>query len=315
MRSDVDQVYRDLRAYAFAIAYRMLGGVSEAEDVVQDAFVRIAQAGDQHIGSHKAFVATVTTRLAIDELRSARARRESYFGPWLPEPLLDDGTHDVAAATETADSLSMAFLVVLETLTPLERAAFLLHDVFGYDYGEIATIVDKSEANCRQLASRARRRVHDDKPRFEASREQRDRLAARFFAACQGRDMDGLVDLLAADAAFHGDGGTKGTGVNRPIYGRGNIVKMLGTWFRQGERLGIKAELVTINGQPGAKFLDPQGRLINVISLDIANGTVQTIRSIVNPDKLTHLGPLSPIGRRSNTGAWAAETPMEHRDH
>ena len=314
MRSDLDQVYRDLRPYAFAIAYRMLGSVSEAEDVVQDAFLRLARTGDKHIGSHKAYVATVTTRLAIDELRSARAKRESYFGPWLPEPVLDDGTQDVAAAAETADSLTMAFLVILETLTPLERAAFLLHDVFGYDYGEIAAIVGKSETNCRQLASRARHRVHDDKPRFEASREQRDRLAARFLAACQGRDMDGLVDLLASDAAFYGDGGTKGTGVNRPIFGRGSIVKLLDIWFRQGERLGIQAELVTINGQPGAKFLDPQGRLINVISLDIADGTVQTIRSIVNPDKLAHLGPLSPIGRRSNTGDWAADTPENYHD-
>jgi RNA polymerase sigma-70 factor (ECF subfamily) len=312
VRSDLDQVYRDLRPYAFAIAYRMLGSVSEAEDVVQDAFVRLAQAGDERIRSRKAFVATITTRLAIDELRSARVRRESYFGPWLPEPLLDDEAPDVAAAAETADSLTMAFLVVLETLTPLERAAFLLHDVFGYDYGEIAAVVDKSEASCRQLASRARRRVHDDKPRFEASREQRDRLAERFFAACQGRDMDGLVELLAADAAFYGDGGTKGTGVNRPIYGRENVAKLLGTLFRQGERLGIRAELVTINGQPGAKFLDPQGRLINVISLDIADETVQTVRSIVNPDKLTHLGPLSPVGRRSGIGDWAADGPEDN---
>jgi RNA polymerase sigma-70 factor (ECF subfamily) len=309
VRSDLDQVYRDLRPYAFAIAYRMLGSVSEAEDVVQDAFVRLAQAGGERIRSRKAFVATITTRLAIDELRSARARRESYFGPWLPEPVLDDDAPDAAAAAETADSLTMAFLVVLETLTPLERAAFLLHDVFGYDYAEIAAVVDRSEASCRQLASRARRRVHDGKPRFEASREQRDRLAARFFAACQGRDMDGLVELLAADAAFYGDGGTKGAGVNRPIYGRENVAKLLGTLFRQGERLGIQAEFVTINGQPGAKFLDPQGRLINVISLDIADGTVQAVRSIVNPDKLSHLGPLSPIGRRSSTAGWAADSP------
>src|SRR5882757_7453566 len=168
VRNDLDQVYRDLRPYAFAIAYRMLGSVSEAEDVIQDAFVRLAQAGDGPIRSPKAFVATITTRLAIDELRSARARRESYFGPWLPEPVLGDGAPDAAAAAETADSLTMAFLVVLETLTPLERAAFLLHDVFGYDYGEIAAVVDRSEAGCRQLASRARRRVHDGKPRFEA---------------------------------------------------------------------------------------------------------------------------------------------------
>jgi RNA polymerase sigma-70 factor (ECF subfamily) len=287
-----------LRPYAFAIAYRMLGSVSEAEDVVQNVFLRLAQAGDDHISSDKAFVATVTTRLAIDELRSARARRENYTGPWLPEPLLEDDTQDVAAAAETADSLTMAFLVILETLTPPERAAFLLHDVFGYDYGEVATMLGKTEASCRQLASRARRRVHDDKPRFEASREERDRLAEKFFAACQGRDMDGLVGLLAADAVLYGDGGAKGAGLNRPIYGAAVIAKMLDTWFRQCERLGVQTELVTINGHPGAKVLDPQGRLVNVIGLDIADGAVQAVRSIINPEKLSHLGPLSPIGRR-----------------
>jgi RNA polymerase sigma factor (sigma-70 family) len=147
VRGDLDQIYRDLRPYAFAIAYRMLGSVSEAEDVVQDVFLRLAQAGDDQISSHKALVATVTTRLAIDQLRSARARRENYTGPWLPEPLLEDGTQDVAATAETTDSLTMAFLVILETLTPPERAAFLLHDVFGYDYGEIAAMLDKTEAS------------------------------------------------------------------------------------------------------------------------------------------------------------------------
>ena len=297
MRSDLGEIYRDLRPYAFAIAYRMLGSVSEAEDVVQDAFVRLAQAGDERIRSRKAFVATITTRLAIDELRSARARRESYAGPWLPEPL-PGGADDVAAEAETTDSLTMAFLVVLETLTPLERAAFLLHDVFGYDYGEISAVVGRSQASCRQLASRARRRVHDGKPRFEASREQRDRLAAQFFAACQGRDMDGLVGLLAADAAFYGDGGTRGTGVNRPVHGRENVARLLAALFRQGERLHVRAEVITVNGQPGAKVLDPQGRLINVLCLDIADGSVRAVRSVINPDKLTHLGPLSPLGRR-----------------
>ena len=304
MRSDLDEIYRDLRPYAFAIAYRMLGSVSEAEDVVQDAFVRVAQSGDEIIGSRKAFVATVTTRLAIDELRSARARRESYVGPWLPEPLPGDADH-VAAEVETTDSLTMAFLVVLETLTPLERAAFLLHDVFGYGYGEISAVVGRSEASCRQLASRARRRIHDGQPRFEASREQRDRLAAQFFAACQGRDMDGLVGLLAADAAFYGDGGTHGTGLNRPVHGRENVAKLLATLFRQGERLGVQAEFITVNGQPGARFLDPRAWPINVVSLDIAGGSVQAVRSVGNPDKLAHLGPLSPLGRRSHTGDWS----------
>ena len=250
MRSDLDQIYRDLRPYAFAIAYRMLGSVSEAEDVVQEAFLRLAQAGDEPIRSRKAFVATVTTRLAIDELRSARAQRESYFGPWLPEPVVDDGTHEVATAAESADSLTMAFLVILETLTPPERAAFLLHDVFGYDYGEIGAILGRTEASCRQLASRARRRVHDDKPRFEASREQRNRLAEQFFAFCQGRDIDGLIGLLADDAVLYGDGGAKGAGINRPIYGRDNIARMLDTWLRQGERMGVQTELVESTAIP-----------------------------------------------------------------
>jgi RNA polymerase sigma-70 factor, ECF subfamily len=301
VRSDLDQSYRELRSYAFAIAYRMLGSVTEAEDVVQDAFLRMGQADEDQIRSRKAWLATVTTRLAIDALRSARARRESYVGSWLPEPLLEDSESDVAAAAERADSLSMAFLVVLETLTPLERAVFLLHDVFGYDYGEIATVVNKSEANCRQLASRARRRVHDEKPRFEASREQRDRLAARFFAACSGHDMNALVELLADDAVFYGDGGAKGTGVNRPIHGRDTIAKLLAAWFRRGEELGIRGVPVVINGQPGAKFLDPDGGLISVITVDIVDGMVQTVRSVINPEKLSHLGALSPLGRRSST--------------
>ena len=314
MRGDLDQIYRDLRPYAFAIAYRMLGSVSEAEDVVQDVFLRLAQAGDDQISSHKALVATVTTRLAIDQLRSARARRENYTGPWLPEPLLEDGTQDVAATAETTDSLTMAFLVILETLTPPERAAFLLHDVFGYDYGEIAAMLDKTEASCRQLASRARRRVRDDKPRFEASREERDRLSEQFFAACQGRDMGGLIGLLAADAVLYGDGGARGTGINRLIYGPADIAKMLDNWFRQGERLGVRTELVTINGHPGIKVLDPQGRLINVITLDIADGAVQAVRSVINPDKLSHLGPLSPIGRRSGSPTAVRDAPDALRD-
>ena len=308
MRDDLEQVYRELRPYAFAIAYRMLGTVSEAEDVVQDAFLRVGEASDAEIRSPRAYLATVTTRLAIDVLRSSRARRESYVGPWLPEPLLDDGALDGASIAETADSLSMAFLVLLESLSPLERAAFLLHDVFGYDYPQIAVILGKNETNCRQIVSRSRRRVQEAQPRFEVSREQRDRLAERFFDACQGRDMDGLVALLAEDAVFYGDGGSKGNGVNRPINGRVPIVKMLLGWFGQGQRLGIRAEPVWINGQPGALFRDPQNRLINVISLDILDGTIQTVRSIINPDKLAHLGPLSPIGRRSQeAGDWVVD--------
>lgn len=308
MRGDLEQAYRDLRPYAFAVAYRMLGSVGEAEDVVQEAFLRLAQDDEAQIRSPKAYIATITTRLALDRLRSARARRETYFGPWLPEPVLDEGTvglqPDVAGSAELADSLSMAFLVVLESLNPLERAVFLLHDVFGYGYDEVAAMVEKSEPNCRQLASRARRRVHAEQPRFTVSREQRDRLADRFFAACRGQDVQGLVEMLAGDAVLYGDGGERGAGINRPIYGRDAVAAMLGTWFRQMGQFGIDAVPVSVNGQPGAKFLDQEGRLVNVITIDVVDGSVQTVRSVINPDKLTHLGELSPFGvrnRRSDT--------------
>ena len=303
MRGDLEQTYRELRPYAFAIAYRMLGSVVEAEDVVQDAFVRLAQDDELQLRSPKAYLATITTRLAVDRLRSARARREAYLGPWLPEPVLDDTVAglqpDVAASAEIADSLSMAFLVVLESLNPLERAVFLLHDVFGYGYDEVAAMVEKSEANCRQLATRARRRVHAEQPRFTASREQRDQLAQRFLAACRGDDMQGLVDMLTGDAVLYGDGGARGAGLNRPIYGREAVAAMLQNWFRRMRQVGIEAVPVSVNGQPGAKFLDPEGRLVNVISVDVVDSGVQTVRSIINPDKLSHLGVLSPLGRRT----------------
>jgi RNA polymerase sigma-70 factor (ECF subfamily) len=277
----------------------MLGSVAEAEDVVQEAFLRLDRAEEETIASPKAYVATVTTRLAIDALRSARISRQSYYGPWLPEPLLDaHAADDVAESTAAADSLTMAFLVVLEQLTPVERAVFLLHDVFDYGYDEIAAIVSKSEPNCRQLASRARRHLDQNKPRFEASNQERDRLAARFFAACQGHDMDGLVEMLAADAVLYGDGGEKGTGIKRPVYGRDNLVRLLLSWFRLGAKLALRLEPAQVNGQPGARFLDPDGHLVNVMALDIAEGQIQTVRSVINPDKLAHLGTLSAIGRR-----------------
>jgi RNA polymerase sigma-70 factor (ECF subfamily) len=303
MRGDLETIYRDLRPYAFAIAYRMLGSVGEAEDVVHDAFLRLNGAGEEELRSPKAFLAKITTRLAIDALRSARLRRESYYGPWLPEPLVGETWTDAGDSVEMADSLTMAFLVVLEKLSAVERAVFLLHDVFDFAYPEVSAILDKSEANCRQLASRARRRLAEERPRFEASREQREHLAERFFDACQGRDMNGLVELLAGDAVFYGDGGSKGTGVHRPLHGRDNIVKLLMAWFRRGHQFGMQVRPRPINGQPGAEFLDQDGRLINVISLDVAGGQIQTVRSVVNPDKLAHLGPLSPIGRRSDPPA------------
>ncbi|MGH2676285.1 MAG: sigma-70 family RNA polymerase sigma factor, partial [Actinomycetota bacterium] len=204
--SRVSELYEELRPLMFSIAYRMLGSASEAEDIVQEAFLRFHRESGRGtaIQSPKAYLSAITTRLSIDHLRSARVRRERYVGTWLPEPVLTD---DVPQLAETADSLSMAFLVLLESLTPVERAVFLLREVFEYGYQEIATVVGKSEENCRQIAVRARRQVEAKKPRFEASRKRREELARRFFDAMGKGDTDGLVGLLAADVVAYGDGG------------------------------------------------------------------------------------------------------------
>jgi RNA polymerase sigma-70 factor, ECF subfamily len=287
------EAFLDLRPLLFSIAYRMLSSVSEAEDAVQDAFVRYQEATRDgvEIGSPKAYLSAVVTRLCIDRLRSAPKRRETYVGEWLPEPLLTDSlTSDPAAHAEQADSLSMAFLLVLERLSPVERAVFLLRDVFGYGYDEIATIVDKSEANCRQLATRARRHVKAGKPRFEASEEQRDRLADRFFAAFQDGDMDGLVAMLADDVVVYGDGGGKAPQWMRPIVGADRVARLFVGMSGDLRRYGIVVEPQEVNGQPGAVLRTADGELTNVFALDIVDGVVQTIRSVINPDKLRHIG-------------------------
>jgi RNA polymerase sigma-70 factor (ECF subfamily) len=292
------EVFQRLRPLMFSIAYRMLGSVSEAEDIVQEAFLRYhrAQAGDGGIESPKAFLSAVTTRLCIDQLRSARARREAYLGEWLPEPLLTDrATPDPASAAEDADSLSMAFLLVLERLSPVERAVFLLHDVFSYGYDEISGIVGKSEDNCRQLALRARHHVSEHRPRFEASRRMRDELADRFLRAVGDGDMDGLVTMLAADAVVYGDSGGTSPSWPRPITGRDHVGRLMTGLARQLRELRITIRRAEINGQPGALFLDPAGMLVNVFVLDIADGQVRTVRSVINPDKLRHLGPLADL--------------------
>ena len=240
----------------------------------------------------------MTTRLCIDHLRSARLRREAYVGEWLPEPLLTDtAAPDPAGAAEQADSLSMAFLLLLERLTPVQRAVFLLHDVFGYGYDEIAGIVGKSEDNCRQLALRARRRVGEGRPRFEASRSKREKLAGQFFRAVGDGDMDGLVSMLAEDVVVYGDSGGIGPSWPRPITGRGNVSRLLLGIGGQMRQVGITIRPTEINGQPGAMFLDPDGNLTNVFVLDIADGQVAAVRSVINPEKLRHLGSLADLPR------------------
>jgi RNA polymerase sigma factor (sigma-70 family) len=276
----------------------MLGSVSEAEDVVQEALLRVHQALQvgERIASPRAFVATVTTRLAINELRSARARRESYVGEWLPEPIITDRSEGPAQHAEMADSLSLAMLVLLESLSPEQRAVLLLHDVFDYRYPEIATIVDKSEDNVRQLATRARKHVEQRRPRFETTREQRDELARKFFEAAEQGDLAGLETLLAHDVALAGDGGGKVPALARTLHGRNRVARTLINWIRLGARLpGVSLRPVEVNGGPGALYLDAQQRLIGVMALDITGGQITSISSIVNPDKLAHLGPVADV--------------------
>jgi RNA polymerase sigma-70 factor (TIGR02957 family) len=294
--TDRERLLDELRPVAFAIAYRMLGSVSEAEDVVQEALLRVHQALDagEPIASPRSFVATVTTRLAINELRSARVRRERYVGEWVPEPIITDGHDDPARQAETADSLSLAMLVLLESLSPEQRAVLLLHDVFDYGYPEIAAIVGKSEDNVRQLATRARRHLQQRRPRFQTTREQRDELARRFFAAADQGDLAGLEALLAHDVELTADGGGKVRALARSLRGRTRVARTLINYWGWVARVpGVSLRPVEVNGGPGALLLDPQQRLLGVVALDIAGGQVTSISGIVNPDKLTHLGPLA----------------------
>jgi RNA polymerase sigma factor (sigma-70 family) len=294
--TDRERLLDGLRPVAFAIAYRMLGSVSEAEDVVQEALLRVhlaLEAGEQ-IASPRGLVATVSTRLAIDELRSARARRERYVGEWLPEPIITDGDDDPARHAETADSLSLAMLVLLESLSPEQRAVLLLHDVFDYGYPEIAAIIGSSQDNVRQLATRARRHVAQRRPRFQTTREQRDELARRFFQAAEQGDLAGLEALLAHDVELTGDGGGKVPALARTLHGRSRVARTLIDWTRLAARTpGRSLRPVEVNGGAGALYLDAQQRLIAVVALEIAAGQITSIHAIVNPDKLTHLGPVA----------------------
>jgi RNA polymerase sigma-70 factor, ECF subfamily len=287
--------YEEFRSLLFSIAYRMISSVSEAEDIVQETFLRIhrAEAEGTAIESPKAFLSAVTMRLSIDHLKTARVRRERYVGQWLPAPLLtDDSAPDVAVHAETADSLSMAFLVLLESLTPVERAVFLLREVFDYGYEEIAGIVDRAEDNCRQLYVRARRHVDEGRPRFEASRKQRDELVERFFAAAERGDFAALEEMLAADVVAYGDGGGKAPSWPKPVYGQEHVAKLIAGTLKQAKEYGLTRRAAHINGQPGVMFLDAEDRIGAVMSVDVADGVVQAIRGVTNPDKLEHLGPV-----------------------
>ncbi|HEU4698550.1 MAG TPA: RNA polymerase sigma factor SigJ [Gemmatimonadales bacterium] len=290
-----ERLLEELRPRAFEIAYRMLGSVAEAEDVAQEALLRVHRAleAGTRIASPLAYATTVATRLAIDALRSARARREQYVGDWLPEPLVTGPADAASREAELADSLSLAFLVLLESLSPEQRAAFLLHDVFGYAFDEVAAVIGTSEANARQLATRARRHVVERRPRFEVSREQRDRLAQRFLAAVREGDLAGIESLLAEDVVLRGDGGGRIPSFVRPLHGRPYVARATHAWATQRfANSGASLRQVEINGGPGALVLDADGRLLSVIAIDVAGERIRSVTFVINPDKLRHLGPV-----------------------
>jgi RNA polymerase sigma-70 factor (ECF subfamily) len=295
----------EYRPLLFSIAYGMTGSAGDAEDIVQDAFLGLTRArkAGTTITDPKAYLATAVMRLGINYQKSARVRRETYVGDWLPEPIVVpvDGTGPAEHA-ELADSLSMAFLVLLETLSPVERAVFMLREVFGYGYPDVARITGKTEANCRQIFSRARQRigaggqVRDSAP-SPARRAEGEELARRFFETADGGDMDPLLGMLAPDVVFYADGGGKAQAIGVPLHGRQPVARLLAGLFRRGRFLGTSLRLAWVNGQPGAVGYDAAGQVFTVFELEVADGVVQAIRAVVNPDKLRHIGPVSDVAR------------------
>ncbi len=300
--------FEELRPLLFAIAYRVLGSVTEAEDAVQETWLRWA-ASTTRPRSARAYLAAVVTRISIDVLRSARVKREEYVGPWFPEPLLEDPYEDPERSAELADSLSMAALLLLERLSPLERAVFVLREVFGFGFGDIATAVGRSDAACRQLAVRARRHMDAGRPRFEVDRRAREELAGRFFDAFREGDVDGLRELLAGDARLVGDGGGKAPQVMGGVSGADNVARLLAAFAPGFDRVGVTLRQHEVNGLPGAVLRDRDGRVVGIWSLETLDGRIVTIRSVMNPDKLTHMGPVADAWALAAEAGRAGEWP------
>ncbi|MET7360345.1 RNA polymerase sigma-70 factor [Streptomyces sp. NPDC005562] len=290
--------FEELRPLLFSIAYRILGSVGEAEDAVQETWLRFDATATRPT-SAKAYLSAAVTRISIDVLRSARVRREAYVGPWFPEPLLDDPYQDPERAVELAESVSIAALVLLERLSPLERAVFVLREVFGFGFDEVAAAVERSEAACRQLLVRARRHMEAGQPRFAPAREEREELASRFLDALGAGDLAGLRELLAADVSLVGDGGGKGPQLSRAVAGTEKVARLLASSFPVMAGIGVTYEAHELNGGAGAIFRDREGRVLHTLALDVADGRIRAIRLIINPDKLGHLGPVGD--------AWAVD--------
>jgi RNA polymerase sigma-70 factor, ECF subfamily len=332
-----DRELEQLRRHGFGVAYRMLGSVSEAEDVAQEALLRLTRQ-DAPIDEPAAWVTTVATRLSINVLRSARVRREAYVGPWLPEPLVEDPAPDPATRAELADSLSLALLVLFERLSPVERAAYLLREVFGYEYAQIADIIERTEVNSRQLVTRARRHLEANRPRFDADEAARDALLERFLAAAEEGDLEALEELLAKDAVLYADHGGKAMAPQEPLFGAALIARfMAGVAQASPPSDEFESRLVRVNGQPGRLVRGPaepplgeadrlateealallrspevdanefaarvkdaraavgaranraEVRVLSVLTVDVVEGRIQTVRIVRNPDKLGHL--------------------------
>ena len=279
------------RALLFSIAYRMLGGVADAEDVVQEAFLRWQKDAGTEVRSPKAYLSAVVTRLSIDHLRRDKTRRERYVGPWLPEPLVGETAPDVAEGAVLDESLSMAFLVLLESLTPVERAVFLLREVFDYEYAEISRLVGKSEANCRQISRRARQSVAARRPRFDPSPEAEERLLRSFLEACLSGDMDALISMLSDDVTLWSDGGGRVVAARNPIHGPDRVARFLLGIMREAPP-GLVLRWLPVNGRPGLVGYFADGRPQSVATLDTADGSIRAIRLVVNPEKLEHVPPL-----------------------
>ncbi|MGW5463633.1 RNA polymerase sigma-70 factor [Streptomyces sp. NPDC003996] len=294
--------FEELRPLLFSIAYRILGSVGEAEDAVQETWLRFDRSATRPT-STKAFLSAAVTRISIDVLRSARMRREAYVGPWFPEPLLSDPYLDPARSVELADSVSIAALLLLERLSPLEQAVFVLREVFAFGFDEVAAAVGRSEAACRQLVVRARRHMEAGRPRFAADRQERQELATRFFDALRDGDVGGLQEMLAADVQLVGDGGGKAPQLAKAVMGAENVARLLGTVFPLMSRIDVTFEPHEINGQPGAIFRDRHGKVLHTLALDVHDGQIQTIRTVINPDKLGHIGPLAD--------AWAIDREVK----
>ena len=288
--TDTD-LHPELRPLLFSIAYRMLGSVSEAEDIVQEAFLRYHRAQPVEVESPKAYLSAVTTRLAIDHLRSARVRREEYVGPWLPEPLLtDEGAGDPSTQAELADSLSLAFLVLLERLSPVERAAFLLREVFDYHYDEIAEVIGKSEDNARQLVTRARRHVDAERPRFDVDRQRTRSSPTASSRRPRAATPRASSPCWPHDVYTYTDGGGKAQAPRRTVHGREHVARfMVGIARPDRGAAAVTLHPVLVNGVPGRLARDAEGNAVAVLSLDVADGLVTAVRIIVNPDKLGHL--------------------------